>query len=221
MCHHYLTFDEFYETKNPKLYVIQHGDRRLEKYAPKYPTGIHIASAWANFGKSRSAIHYDEHDNWLYQLKGSKRVILFPQEDRHRLYLFKSLDSSRVINAILTMSNSPTYFILKTNEGGEEKDYAAVFKKMVQRYVDEREEMTLPLFDIPKEYRVHCTLGVNWFHRECNLPLVFMIILDGKGSLQLHKRAELEIERGDVILFPNHFTFPYQTSGNLKILVPT
>lgn len=222
LCHHYLTFNEFYESKNHKMYIIQHGDINLEKYAPDYPNGIYMSSAWANFGKACSAIHYDEHDNWLYQLKGSKRVILFPHEDRHLMYLFNNLDSTKVTNTIIKMSNTITHFILKKRVGilPQKEETSDFFKNQIQNYVNTRQDVNIPLFDMPSNYKIHHTNGLNWHWDDCKLPLVFMLVVSGKGSIIFVSKNEYELDPGDVIIFPNHFTYPYQTTGNLKILIP-
>ena len=41
---------------------------------------------WINFSNVFTSLHYDEHDNILLQIKGKKRIILYPPSERKYLY---------------------------------------------------------------------------------------------------------------------------------------
>jgi Cupin-like domain len=48
-------------------------------------------SFWLNFGDIYSGLHYDIHNNILLQLKGTKKIILFPPSERDKLHLINKL----------------------------------------------------------------------------------------------------------------------------------
>ena len=82
------TFDEFYERRNHEEYIAQSTTRELDKYAIKHKTPLRDTALWINWGNVNTLPHYDGMDNWLCQLKGTRRVILIPQSDRNLLYIF-------------------------------------------------------------------------------------------------------------------------------------
>jgi hypothetical protein len=82
------TFDEFYKRRNPEEYIAQHAARELDRYAIQHKTPLKDTAIWINWGHVNTLPHYDGMDNWLCQLKGTRRVILIPQSDRHLLYIF-------------------------------------------------------------------------------------------------------------------------------------
>ena len=47
---------------------------------------------WINFGGIYTGLHYDEHNNVLIQLHGTKKIILFPPTERHKLDLVNTTD---------------------------------------------------------------------------------------------------------------------------------
>jgi len=49
-------------------------------------------SFWMNFGNVYSGLHYDIHNNILLQLKGSKKILLFPPYEREKLHLVNKLN---------------------------------------------------------------------------------------------------------------------------------
>lgn len=72
------TIQEFMDDKD-------HGD-----YIMQWKTNIKGATAWLNWGNVRTHLHYDTASNWLHQIKGRKRAILFPPDDRDLLYMWNS-----------------------------------------------------------------------------------------------------------------------------------
>jgi hypothetical protein len=47
---------------------------------------------WINFGGIYTGLHYDEHNNILIQLHGTKKIILFPPSERNKLDLVNTID---------------------------------------------------------------------------------------------------------------------------------
>jgi hypothetical protein len=84
----FTTFDEFYKRRNHEEYIAQLPSRELDRYAIKHKTPLKDTTVWINWGNVNTLPHYDGMDNWLCQLKGTRRVILVPQSDRDLLYIF-------------------------------------------------------------------------------------------------------------------------------------
>lgn len=69
------TLQEFLDDHDPKEYIVQaDADTKDE------------CKLWVNWGSVRTLLHYDAADNWLHQIQGRKRVVMFPPDDRHLLY---------------------------------------------------------------------------------------------------------------------------------------
>ena len=51
---------------------------------------------WINFGGIYTGLHYDEHNNILIQLHGTKKIILFPPSERNNLDLVNTLDPKKL-----------------------------------------------------------------------------------------------------------------------------
>ena len=82
------TFDMFYSMKDKKSYIMELRDRRLDEYAPPYKEPLIDAMWWVNWGGITSGLHFDNWDNWLCQISGKKRVILFAPNEYDNLYTF-------------------------------------------------------------------------------------------------------------------------------------
>ena len=107
----YMTYDEFYETKNPEYYVLQYQDiPEIDALMPKHDTPLINSSCWLNFGNTKTLMHYDGMDNWLCQVQGRKRVLLFPPEDRDLLYTFNKEPHS-LIHQIEKMKESKPFIM--------------------------------------------------------------------------------------------------------------
>ena len=83
----FMSFNDFYEAKNSEHYVAQFKCQELEKFAISHKNSIKDSAIWMNWGNCHTIPHYDGMDNWLCQLKGTRRVILIPQSDRELMYL--------------------------------------------------------------------------------------------------------------------------------------
>ena len=84
---HKTNFDVFYKARNLNQYIAQFHDREFDKFAVPYKNKLKDSAIWINWGNCRTLPHYDGMDNWLCQLKGTRRVILIPQHERHLLYI--------------------------------------------------------------------------------------------------------------------------------------
>lgn len=68
------TIEEFFRDKDRTDYIMQSD------------TVLPGATCWLNWGNIRTHLHYDTANNWLHQIRGRKRVVLFPPDDRDLLY---------------------------------------------------------------------------------------------------------------------------------------
>jgi hypothetical protein len=93
-----ITFQEFYDSGNavPMQMVIP--DNTLKRYSPPWCNTSDIVDRgskwWINKGNMTSGLHYDPHDNWIFQLSGRKRVLLFPPDQYEKLYLINHYPQS-------------------------------------------------------------------------------------------------------------------------------
>ena len=75
----YKTVQQFIDDHNVNEYLMQ-GNTNTE--------GCYL---WMNWGSVHSQLHYDAADNWIHQIQGRKRVVMFPPDDRELLYVWNSL----------------------------------------------------------------------------------------------------------------------------------
>jgi Cupin-like domain len=88
----FMTFKEFYEDPSDDLYISSLNDPRLIHYSPPWCNNSNLSYGgsgrwWINKGNVTTGLHYDSSDNWLYQLSGTKRIVLFSPNDHEKLYL--------------------------------------------------------------------------------------------------------------------------------------
>ena len=74
---------------------------------------------------------------------------------------------------------------------------------------------------IPTSFK-EVVIGNNIKTIDCNYPLVVIFVTEGSAFVKFHFRYfDQEVKKGQYIVFPNHFTFPYEVqSRNLKVIVP-
>lgn len=80
------TISQFCDNARPNDYLMQNlADYPLP--VPHVITTGYMSAVWVNFCNVRTYIHYDLLNNWLCQLAGRKRIIVFPPEDIDLLYM--------------------------------------------------------------------------------------------------------------------------------------
>ncbi len=82
-----ISFEEFCNNKNKNEYITQFICTEIEKFKIPYKHKLRESALWINWGNCYTIPHYDGMDNWLCQLKGTRRVILVPQDERDLLYI--------------------------------------------------------------------------------------------------------------------------------------
>jgi hypothetical protein len=96
---HVMTFDEFQAEARTKpaygMYSTAVPDSRVRKFSPKlqsFNSEMINAFWWINNGDVTSSMHYDIADNFLCQLEGRKRILLFHPDEHKNLYPFNPYD---------------------------------------------------------------------------------------------------------------------------------
>jgi quercetin dioxygenase-like cupin family protein len=213
----YMTFKEFIDTKNPRYYLSQaHFDNTKVKDIP-YPTTLYMKSLWLNFGNIRTLCHFDEHDNFLCQVKGKKRVILFPHEDRHLLYMYNPTPMP-VIKEIMRLTL--TFGTITQVTFKEYKDTYKindVFRETLENYKNQVGK--LPFFNQPTEFKTIDTKGKIYFHEEYDnkYPLRMIWIIEGYGEFTTFETKKT-LNPGNIIMLPTGLPFFWRLNGNLKFI---
>jgi len=211
-----MSFEDFYNTKNPEYYLIQTKTDSIEQYAPKIQNKlIHMSSVWLNFGGVSSLMHYDTMDNWLCQIQGKKRIILFAPEERSKLYLFNDFPLEFVykldkcVNGdIFIRRNKISFNPDKFSIGDTKMAYLREFDKYFVFLVNtECVPQIKREYLLPKFKTIQATDEVYRFNEENNLPFTMLWILS-PGKLII-RDIHLIILPGEFIIFPNNLFYPF------------
>jgi len=84
------TLEKFIKDSKTDEYILLNYSPELDNLKPEHNTRLINSAVSISFGHITTALHYDYNDVWLCQVKGTKRVLLFPPEDRDLLYLWNS-----------------------------------------------------------------------------------------------------------------------------------
>ena len=214
-----MTYKEFIESKDPHLYLAQNQINSKP--------GVYMTNIWVNFGNVWSSIHYDLKDNWLFQIEGRKRVIMFPQEDRDLLYLWNPYPLE-TIHKLMSPFTTDQFIRRSTNSlpidlcqrllASDQYDITddrigAQFKCEVETYKQwlEKAGASFP-------YKTEKT--DNKFSRKVPSvpPLPFQVVwILEHGEFGIRK-FRWKVKPGDMFLFPLSFVYPWTT--NCQIIVP-
>lgn len=89
----YMKFNDFLNM-NKKItdynyYLIQENEKYLNSIGiPSFIHNLKNRNLWINFGNVYTVLHYDCYDNFLWQIQGKKRIILYPPSERNKLYMY-------------------------------------------------------------------------------------------------------------------------------------
>jgi len=106
----YTSYDDFFNNNNPKCYSAQN---RIPSSNINIEENLEIVeqvNIWLNRGNARVVLHNDGFENWLCQVSGKKRVILFPPSERHNLYILNPYPENVVEYIRRSFETSPTFF---------------------------------------------------------------------------------------------------------------
>ena len=111
----FLSLDDFLNIRNDELYIEQAENKVLDKWFPfEMKNEIMSSTCWINWGNCHTMPHYDCNDNWLCQILGKKRVLLFPQNEKDNLYTYNPYPL-KLIEYIHTKIKSKISFHLDRN----------------------------------------------------------------------------------------------------------
>jgi len=238
----YMTFDEFYETKNKKLCLIeQHPD--LEQ-APVHSVDPDICQLRINFGQGTSCmIHCDGMDSAICQIQGRKRVFVFPPSERSKLYImnpysmelidliqrnvvqdkyvriFNNILPKEVIDSIIYNMKPDKTKLLQSTE--ITNIYIKQYKQFQNCMVENEENIWHDqVNDLPLNFVVMDTDSDAQERvidcMDCSLTIIFALT---KGTVHINK-VHHKLCVGDVICFPSSITHPWKPSKNMIIMFP-
>jgi hypothetical protein len=198
----YMSFDDFYKAKNSQHYIAQNSFKELDKFnvACKPPS---MSSVWINWGNCNTLPHYDGHDNWLCQLKGIRRVILTPPEDRDFMYLFNSYPLDFILDVKKRLENNETLI----------RESKSITQNVVQELLE--------ALDKQNEVVVTCTDLSSSFEKELHIHN-HLLLKNGSEKLSSNLKCSLfhikKYSKGDVLFSECPFgIFWFLTPGTLKI----
>ena len=233
----YMTYKEFLITKNPQYYILQNQCSDLNKYAPHFERPLYKSSVWINFGHVYSLPHYDMKDNWLCQIQGKKRVILFPPEERDKLYpmnpypipLLRSFEEKLAGDIFIrrnrfSINLDLCNYFLKLLPNKTINHYILVDSynresTVLQSYFREQ-ECSVPNFLEPKIFNV---IDARNSIYECNQynttnPCIFLWFLT-KATLMI-RSLSYDVLPGQLFIFPSTFMYPWKVENGIFI-IPT
>ena len=228
-----MTYDEFLSLRDPYSYISQNTSKELETCAPSMNTLLHNANIWINFGNMRSVPHYDTYDNWLCQIQGRKRVVLFPPEDREKLYPINAC-SLNLINKIMSLGNDQ--FLMKTSN--------VLYQDFIEWVRQEPVPDCVPFNTMSETFRAVTQMiktnlkGKNCFIQNFKEPNKFQVIdvrnseyirsfgtgyfytilwflTSGKLYIRDH---DYTVYEGDCYAFPTSFLYPWKVDNAMFIL---
>ena len=238
-----ISFKDFYNSKNPRLYLLQHLEMdKLKKYAFPHISNVVMSNIWVNFGNgTHSLIHFDRLDNWLCQISGRKRVVLYPRSEADKLYLMNPYPPEFINNLMDDLKIDPhikflygnleeffcNYLISKLGDNKRlvipaesylsekysslEKDYFVLLK---------RKGCVVHDYSLPTEFVIE---------RPCDVKPVVRDFIDSPASIIWAltpgtfkiKESVIDLNKGGVVLFPSSITHPRKViSENMIILYP-
>jgi len=105
-----MTFNDFLETKGSfngfYYYLLQYGkefkDGTNDVQLPSVLQNISEKeyAIWINFSNVRTALHFDELENILLQIRGRKRILLYPPSERKYLYTITPLSNQDICKIV-------------------------------------------------------------------------------------------------------------------------
>lgn len=210
-----MKYKDFIESNNPHWYLME----------CKYTESI--TRLWINFGNVYTALHYDLKDNWLCQIKGTKRILLFPPEDRHLLYLWNPYPLETIHKLIVPFTTDQ--FIRRSKKSLPPDICARIMENGDMEYLmDER---------ISQLFMIEFNTYIKWlektgaaclqsvkkpteFSRKVpkQPPYPFQMVWALEHGYIRIRNFEWAVEAGEMFVFPLSFVYPW--SINCAFLVP-
>ena len=165
-------------------------------------------------------MHFDERDNFLCQIEGHKRVVMFPYEDRDLLYMFNPLPLYLTNMIKRSISNNEEHVMILDDtipEHTEELYFSQSYIKTVNNYFNELynlKKIPKPIFEFkPLELNIEIIKTRTFIGPIRNSPVTVIWILDGDGILFVSSKT-FNIEKGNIITFPSTYVYPWSVGGD-------
>ncbi len=238
----YMTFDEFYETKNKKLCIID-PYHEFDK-APLHTVDANTCQIRMNFGKGTCCmLHCDGMDSAVCQIQGRKRILVFPPSERDKLYIMNPYNTE-LIDIIHRNIVQDKY--VRINTGIIDKDiindiiytmkpdkiktlksstitnlYIKQQKYYAQSMIDNNENIWYDqVSDLPESFVVMDTeTGVPERVIDCMDSSITVLFALTKGIIKINN-VEHTLSEGDSICFPSSITHPWMPYKNMIIMFP-
>ena len=225
------TIKEFYEEHNPYSYVVQSRDfKHLDEYRIRKTDDFKMSSVWLNFGNVYTHLHYDLDDNYLCQIKGTKRILLFPPEDRHLLYMWNPYPLD-VISQLETPLYDTEYIHVHSNfiddnfckslieNGVSTDDNGILVEKYYSKIIEYHNILKLsgvPINMNKFRFEVIKTSDIDKVNLFPQFAHLFVMLEDNTFK---NKYTECHGIAGQVFIFPNTYTFKWWLNEGL-VLAP-
>lgn len=214
------TLKEFYDERHPYSYIVQSNEfKHLDEYRIRKTDDFKQCSVWINFGNVYTHLHYDLDDNYLCQIKGSKRILLFPPEDRHLLYLWNPYPLDVIFNLQVAFYDSdyihaqPNFidynFCRRLIENGVSIDdndmlIDRYYSKIIEYH--KKLELRVPINMNKLRFEVVKTSDFDKIKLFNQFVHVFIMLQDNTFR---NKNTELPGTAGCIFIFPNTYTFTW------------
>jgi hypothetical protein len=214
------TWREFWSQKRKDSYLVQHENMDLKEYEPGRDHWA-ASTMWVCFAKLSTYLHYDRQDNFLMQIKGTKKIHLFPPEDHQLLYTFNPYPLSTIQilmncwgnwNYVQIYHDSPIKGFLDkfTSISGEvdHPDLKREYISYIGRYTEKVMEIQgwMPTWSSNSEPKFMVTKSefignFTFFH-----PHIHCIFFLTDSCIRV-SRSEYFITAGSVVCFPNIYIY--------------
>jgi len=234
----YMTFQEFMELNYKRLATTT---KYNELNLPIHPQTAESASIRVNIGKNMSTqLHFDAHDSIMCQVKGTKRVLVFPPSELKKLYFFNTYDL-QLLEGINKSYFLDKYVIIKPSSMNN--IYCVELKeavKAVRTQVIKNETLTNLFLDCREWYKQTVQEENMWLDYSNDVPSSFFvkdtreeneIVIDSldscvtvlfavnKGQIKVAKII-YDVNPGDALMFPSSITHPWMSTMNTIVVYP-
>lgn len=231
------TWGEFWSQKRKDSYLVQHENIDLKEYEPGRDYWS-ASTMWVCFDKLSTYLHYDRQDNFLMQIRGTKRILLFPPEDHQLLYTFNPYPL-RIIEVLMSCWGNWGYVNIYSDcHVGEQVDtFISILGDLDKvivghqdlsteyaSYIDRYKEKIIKLQGWFPEWRPKCEpqfiitksqfIGNYQFYH----PHIHWIIFLSDSIIRV-SRSEYVLTKGSVICFPNTYIYNWSIKPDTPVIL--
>ena len=216
------TWKDFITERKPHSYIVQWPEFNwIEEYVVDKKRRLKNHSAWINFGNVHTYLHYDLNDNHLCQIKGRKRILLFPPSERNKLYMFNQY---------------PIEIIDKLRSAWFDNVHIRRYRNTISPDTTEIDQdlMLSKYHSTLNEYiqDVGCSVGINTNkpkfiiintsdeNKDIKLfdQFAYVIWFLNHGYIQIRDGCH-EMFAGCSVIFPNSYPYTWNVHGGSKIII--